>query len=113
VEIRIDGIDVTEKLADYARWVVETCPRISGYVFKAGSPSCGMAGIQVYDEQGIPGETSSGVYACIVMQAWPSMPVEEEGRLRDPAIRDRFVERVYAYNRQQDSGDQESIEQPV
>ncbi len=113
VEVRIDGIDVTEKLADYARWVVETCPRISGYVFKAGSPSCGMAGIQVYDEQGIPSETSSGVYACIVMQAWPSMPVEEEGRLRDPAIRGRFVERVYAYNRQQDSGDQESIEQPV
>ena len=108
-----DGVDVTEKLVDYARGVVETCPRISGYVFKAGSPSCGMAGVQVYDEQGIPSNTSSGVYARVVMQAWPSMPVEEEGRLRDPAIRDRFVERVYAYYRWQDSGDRKSVEQPV
>jgi hypothetical protein len=64
-----------------------------------------MAGVQVYDEQGIPSETSSGVYANIVMQAWPSMPVEEEGRLGDPTIRDRFVERVYAYDRRQCLGD--------
>ena len=41
------------------------------------------------------------------------MPVEEDGRLSDPIIRDGFVERVYAYNRWQSLGDQESIEQPV
>jgi len=110
---QIDCFDVTGKLVDYARLVVETCPRISGYVFKAGSPSCGMAGVEVYDERGIPSGTSSGTYAWVVIRAWPSMPVEEEGRLSDPIIRDGFVERVYAYNRWQSLGDQESIEQPV
>jgi uncharacterized protein YbbK (DUF523 family) len=108
-----EGVDVTAKLVDYAREVVKTCPRISGYVFKAGSPSCGVAGVQVYDGQCVLSETSSGVYARSVMQAWPSLPVEEEGRLRDPTIRDRFLERVYAYNRRQESDNQESIEQPV
>lgn len=113
VGIQFDRFDVTEKLIDYARWVVQTCPRISGYVFKAGSPSCGMAGVDVYDERGIPSGTSAGIYAWVVMQVWPSMPVEEEGRLSDPIIRDGFVERVYAYNRWQSLGDQVSIEQPV
>ena len=113
VERQIDCFDVTEKLVDYARSVLETCPRISGYVFKAGSPSCGMAGVEVYDEKGMPSGTSSWIYAWVVMRAWPSMPVEEEGRLRDPIIRDGFVERIYAYNRWQSLGDQESIEQPV
>ena len=113
VGIEIDCFDVTEKLIGYAQSVVETCPRISGYVFKAGSPSCGMAGVEVYDERGIPDGTSSGLYARVVMRAWPSMPVEEEGRLSDPIVRDEFVERVYAYNRWQSLGGQESIEKPV
>ncbi len=113
VGIQTGRFDVTEKLIDYARSVAETCPRISGYVFKAGSPSCGMAGIEVYDEKRIPSGTSSGVYARIVMRAWPSMPVEEESRLSDPIIRDEFLERVFAYNRWQSLGGQESIEQPA
>ncbi len=113
VGIQINRFDVTEKLIDYARSVVQTGPRISGYVFKAGSPSCGMERVTVYDEKGSPNGASSGIYARIVMRAWPSMPVEEENRLSDPAIRDRFVESVYAYNRWQSLGGQESIEQPV
>ncbi len=113
VGIQFDRFDVTEKLIDYARSVVQTGPRISGYVFKADSPSCGMEGVTVYDEKGSPNGASSGIYARIVMRAWPSMPVEEESRLNDPAIRDRFVERVFAYNRWQSLGGQESIEQPV
>ena len=72
-----------------------------------------MAGVEVYDERGIPDGTSSGLYARVVMRAWPSMPVEEEGRLSDPIVRDEVVERVYAYNRWQSLGGQESIEKPV
>ena len=113
VGIQIDCVDVTEKLVGYARSGVKTRPRISGYVFKAGSPSCGMAGVEVYDEKGMPNGTSSGIYARALMRARPSMPVEDEGRLSDPIIRDAFVERVYAYHRWQRLGDQESIEQPM
>jgi uncharacterized protein YbgA (DUF1722 family)/uncharacterized protein YbbK (DUF523 family) len=101
VGVRVEGIDATEKLIDYAESVVATCPRLSGYIFKRGSPSCGMERVKVYTGKGMPGGTSSGLYAGVVMRSLPLMPVEEEGRLNDPVLRDSFVGRVYVYNRWQ------------
>jgi uncharacterized protein YbgA (DUF1722 family)/uncharacterized protein YbbK (DUF523 family) len=101
VGVRDDRIDVTEKMVDYAHSVMATCPPISGYIFKRGSPSCGMERVKVYNSKGMPGGTSSGIYAGIVMGSRPLVPVEEEGRLTDPVLRDSFVERVYVHHRWQ------------
>lgn len=101
VGIGAKDVDVTEQLIDYADSVVASLPRISGYIFKRGSPSCGMERVRVYGSEGMPGGTSSGLYAGIVMRALPLMPVEEEGRLGDPVLRDSFVGRVYVYDRWQ------------
>ena len=105
VGVPVDNLDVTEELIDYAHTIIATRPRISGYIFKQGSPTCGMAQVTVYNEQEESHATSSGLYAGVVMGALPSMPVAEEGRLTDDTFRDRFVERVYSYhNRQRTSG---------
>lgn len=101
VGVRADDIDVTEKLTDYAHSLMATRPRISGYIFKRGSPSCAMERVKVYNGKGMPGGTSSGLYAGVVMRSLPLMPVEEEGRLNDPGLRESFVERVFVYNRWQ------------
>jgi len=101
VGVRDGDFDVTEKLTDYARGVLATCPRISGYIFKRGSPSCGMERVKVYNGKGMPGGSASGIYAGVVMQSLPLLPVEEEGRLNDPVLRESFVERVYVYDRWQ------------
>jgi uncharacterized protein YbgA (DUF1722 family) len=39
------------------------------------------------------------VFAEALLARFPNLPVEEEGRLCDPALRDNFVERVFAYHR--------------
>lgn len=101
VGVKVEGIDVTEQLIDYANSVVADLPPISGYLFKRGSPSCGMERVKVYTEKGMPNATASGLYAGIVMDAFPNLPVEEEGRLNDPVLRESFVERVYVYDRWQ------------
>lgn len=106
VGVREEGLDVTDKLLEYAETVAANLPRITGYIFKRGSPSCGMERVKVYTEKGAPNATTSGLYAGVIMRALPNLPVEEEGRLNDPVLRESFVERVYVYDRWQRLCDQ-------
>ncbi|MBZ5560069.1 MAG: DUF523 and DUF1722 domain-containing protein [Acidobacteriia bacterium] len=73
---------------------------LSGYVLKKDSPSCGMARVKVYSDRGGPAErTGRGLFADALMTRLPNLPVEEEGRLSDPRLRENFVERVFAFQR--------------
>jgi uncharacterized protein YbgA (DUF1722 family)/uncharacterized protein YbbK (DUF523 family) len=103
--IRVRGskdpqLDVTEQLEAYARSIVPALDGYCGYIFKRASPSCGMERVKVY-QNGNPVSTGRGVYAAVIMQALPELPVEEEGRLMDPVLRENFIERVFAYHRWQ------------
>jgi len=70
-----------------------------GYVLKRGSPSCGMERVKVYSEAGMPSNKGSGLFASALLAAFPDLPIEEEGRLNDPILRENFIERVFAYRR--------------
>ncbi len=73
---------------------------IDGYVFKAKSPSCGIRAIPKYAEDGTAGDHSGrGLYAARVLDAFPLLAVEDEGRLNDPGLREAFVERIFAAGR--------------
>jgi uncharacterized protein YbgA (DUF1722 family)/uncharacterized protein YbbK (DUF523 family) len=74
---------------------------LSGYIFKKDSPSCGMERVRVYNRDGIPNRVGRGLFAHTVMSELPLLPVEEEGRLNDPILRENFVERIFAYHRWQ------------
>ncbi len=89
------SIDVTEQLEDFAREQAAKLGGLSGYIFKSRSPSCGVARVKVYGASARAGAHASGVYARVLMQAQPLLPVEEEGRLNDPVLRESFVNRVY------------------
>ena len=75
---------------------------LCGYVLKENSPSCGMTRVKVYGEKNAPREDSRGLFASQLMDAFPDLPVEDEGRLRDAKIRENFIRRVYAYRRSRD-----------
>ena len=64
--------------------------KLSGYVFKKNSPSCGMERVRVYSSQNMPARRGRGLFASAVMDRFPLMPVEEEGRLNDPALAGKF-----------------------
>jgi len=74
---------------------------LSGYIFKKGSPSCGLYRVKVYREgsDAAPRANGRGLFAAGLTAAMPGLPVEEEGRLHDPHLRDSFFERVFAYRR--------------
>jgi uncharacterized protein YbbK (DUF523 family) len=77
-------------------------PDLCGYVLKKDSPSCGMERVKTYSERGMPERNGRGLYATALMQRFPTLPVEEEGRLKDPRLRENFIERVFAYRRLKD-----------
>jgi uncharacterized protein YbgA (DUF1722 family)/uncharacterized protein YbbK (DUF523 family) len=75
---------------------------LSGFVFKRGSPSCGVERVRVYTARGMPSHNGIGIFARAFMRTFPLVPVEEEGRLCDPSLRENFIERVFCYRRYQD-----------
>jgi uncharacterized protein YbgA (DUF1722 family)/uncharacterized protein YbbK (DUF523 family) len=95
------GRDVTGDLARYGQRVAAAGSSLSGYIFKARSPSCGPARVKVYDRNGSPSGSAPGIYAAAIRKELPLMPVEDEGRLNDPELRDNFIERVFVYHRWQ------------
>jgi uncharacterized protein YbgA (DUF1722 family)/uncharacterized protein YbbK (DUF523 family) len=72
---------------------------LDGYVLKKDSPSCGMERVKVYPEAGAPSKDGRGLFAEALIERLPHLPVEEEGRLNDPALRESFVSRVFVHHR--------------
>ena len=99
VRVDDDSVDVTDALSATARRVVPEMERLRGYVFKRGSPSCGMERVKVYQAPGRSPRMGRGLFARAVMQAYPLLPCEEEGRLNDASVRESFVARVFACDR--------------
>ena len=104
--IRVVGVndadlDVTEKLRNFSQQAIEGLQSLSGYILKKDSPSCGMERVRVYNSSDMPEKRGQGVFAKILMEALPNLPVEEEGRLMDPVLRENFIERVFIYYRWQ------------
>lgn len=90
--------DVTEPLREFGRAQLPKLSHISGYIFCAKSPSCGMERVPVYRENGNAlGKIGTGIYAQEILKGLPLVPCEENGRLQDPVLRENFVMRVFAY----------------
>ncbi len=95
------GRDLTEEMRHYAEAKVAFLASLdlSGYILKKDSPSCGMERVRVYGGKGMAEKTGRGAFAERLLAAFPLLPVEEEGRLHDPRLRDNFFVRVFAYHR--------------
>ena len=104
--IRVVGVndaslDVTDKLRAFSEDATARLQRISGYILKKDSPSCGMERVRVYNSNEMPEKRGRGIFAETLINALPTLPVEEEGRLMDPVLRENFIERVFIYYRWQ------------
>lgn len=100
VGTRNPELDVTEDLYKSADEQQAWHRQLCGYILKKGSPSCGMERVRLYKGD-VPDRIGVGLYAERLMQNFPNLPVEEEGRLEDPVLRENFIQRVYIYSRWQ------------
>ncbi len=95
------GVDHTEGMRRWAKQRLGELERddLCGFIFKSRSPSSGMRGVKVYGPSGVPARTGIGIFAGDFMERFPLMPVEDDGRLQDPALRENFIERVFVFRR--------------
>lgn len=95
------GADYTDRMRAWCRRRVRTLAGLGlcGYVLKKASPSCGMERVPVYDAAGRAAGNGRGIFAEELIRRFTLLPIEEEGRLNDPELRENFIERVFAYRR--------------
>ena len=103
-QIRVRGVndaslDVTDKLRNYAHDLAAKIDKCRGFIFKKASPSCGMERVKIYRDRQLVSTRGVGAFAHAIMAAHPLLPVEEEGRLQDMALRENFIQRVLVYDR--------------
>ncbi|WQG58990.1 DUF523 and DUF1722 domain-containing protein [Pseudomonas sp. RTB3] len=92
-------LNVTQALADYGTHMATEMDDICGYIFMQKSPSCGLERVKVYQDNGVPAtDGGRGIYAQAFCARHPNLPVEEDGRLNDPVLRENFITRVFVYD---------------
>jgi uncharacterized protein YbgA (DUF1722 family)/uncharacterized protein YbbK (DUF523 family) len=96
-------VDLTDRMLAWARKRVPELEQenLGGFIFKSKSPSSGMARVKVYPEQapGPPVTRGVGMFARVFMAHFPLLPVEDEGRLHDPVLRENFITRIFVLQR--------------
>jgi uncharacterized protein YbbK (DUF523 family) len=95
------GVDHTDAMNRFAQQRVRelVALKLSGFVFKSASPSCGIGAVPLLNSQGLETRHGVGLFARAFMTHLPGMPVEEESRLHDSQVLKNFLERVRAYHR--------------
>ncbi|MCT7908999.1 DUF523 and DUF1722 domain-containing protein [Arcobacter lacus] len=92
--------DVTTELENIS---IECANRIEdddlcGFILKSASPTCGMERVKVYKTFNAPSvKNGVGIFAKKIKEKYPYLPVEEEGRLIDPWLRENFLMQIFAY----------------
>jgi len=94
-------VDHTRRMLRWARRRVRELESedLVGFVFKSRSPSSGMERVKVYDGSGMPHKVGVGLWASTFMDHFPLLPVEDDGRLHDPELRENFIERIFCLRR--------------
>lgn len=95
------GRDMTDRMEAWARVRLRELEDqgLCGFIFKSKSPSSGMERVKVYGPGGKVRKDGVGIFARMFMEHFPLVPVEDEGRLHDPALRENFIEMVFALQR--------------
>jgi len=95
------GVDHTDRMLQWARTRVVELEKdeLCGFIFKSASPSSGMERVKVYGPSGSPAKTGVGLFARTFMEHFPLLPVEDEGRLHDPSLRENFIEAIFTLKR--------------
>jgi len=95
------GVDLTDRMLAWARKRVVELEKedLCGFIFKSDSPSSGMERVKVYNEKGMPEKKGVGLFARAFTEHFPLIPVEEEGRLHDPKLRENFIESIFTLKR--------------
>jgi len=88
------GIDLTDQMQAWSeKWLTELeTTDLRGFVFKSGSPSCGVKGVEVFTSSGQLNSRGAGIFCEAFMKRFPLVAVEDEVSLQDTKLRKKFID---------------------
>ena len=97
--------DHTDQMIDWAKKRLKELQKedLCGFIFKSDSPRSGMIRVKVYNEKGMPHKVGIGIFARAFMEHFPLIPVEDDGRLNNPLIRENFILQIFTMKRWRDN----------
>lgn len=98
---RKTGIDHTDGMKQWAAKRTKELEGedLCGFIFKSRSPSSGLRAVKVYTDSGMPVQKGTGIFADAFVRHFPLTPVEDDGRLHDPQLRENFIEKIFVFRR--------------
>lgn len=96
VETKNSAQDYTDVMLEYSRKMMIQLQnsKLCGYIVCAKSPTCGMERVKIYQDNNVK-KDGVGLYTDMLLKRMPWLPVEEDGRLNDPILRENFVTRLF------------------
>ena len=100
-----NNVDHTDRMVGWAEKRVRELEQenLCGFIFKSDSPSSGLMRVKVYNPKGMAEKKGVGLFARAFTHHFPLLPVEEEGRLNDPKLRETFIEQIFTLKRWRES----------
>lgn len=93
--------DITNAMNDFIYSFLNSINEVDGFILKSRSPSCGIKDVKLYpgkDSSMIIGK-GSGFFGSAVINKFPDLPVEDEGRLKNFKIREHFLTKLFLFAR--------------
>jgi uncharacterized protein YbgA (DUF1722 family)/uncharacterized protein YbbK (DUF523 family) len=92
------GHDHTEQMRSFTASFLDNLTDADGFILKNRSPSCGLNDVKMYasTKKGAAATKGQGMFGGAVMERFPKLAIEDEGRLKNFRIREHFLTRIYA-----------------
>ena len=95
------GRDVTERMTGFIESFLGGLGAVDGFILKSRSPSCGLTDVKIFQgpEPLALAELGAGFFGGAVLERYPDLAIEDEDRLLDSTIRERFLTKLFTLAR--------------
>ncbi len=93
--------DVTDEMREFSDTFLTALPEVDGFILKNRSPSCGISDVKLYQGRDPSAMTKRGpgFFGGRVLELYPGLAIEDEGRLRNYRIREHFLTKLFCLAR--------------
>jgi len=93
------GRDLTAEMVAFSGRFLASLGQADGFILKSRSPSCGLKDVKIYAPEAKSGPLGAGqgFFGQAVLEAFPRLPVEDEGRLSNYPLREHFLKRLFLW----------------
>jgi len=92
------NLDLTEKMQRFSDSFLDSLPEVDGFLLKSRSPTSGSRDVRIYSGVNAGAAVvakGSGLFGVAVRQRFPCLAVEDEGRVRNPRIKEHFLTKLF------------------